>query len=419
MDLSSSAGGSDSDSDASSVFDSISLSSSSDGTTESTSDSNCSDDFGGEGLLPEPPPPARGPPRRTRPRRSPLAPPRLPLRWYGGALSTIDEEGPPARGAIDPAAHGRSASPTRPVGEEWREVDLWGGSGSEGTRSFALGGTDAGPGVGDTISNLVVDFINEDSDENLIVEFPHKRSGDAVCSESVCSIADESEGAADCNDHDKEDTVIPRADCDSRGWCVRHPHVRLRRRTRLLGNKWEDLMTACPDCCMEELLRRYAKSGIGNDADDESGPEDKAGFGTGKCDHSVVTKDTHQTTGSYGTSATEKSNESSVAQERGGPVRVSELPRGRENEDPPGTNARSRSALLKLNLCAPMNGIRLLKLPSSHQGCPGGLREPLEDNRTQPKIHCTSLAKSDQAACIFRCPSWLPRVGISLRRRAQ
>ena len=50
--------------------------------------------------------------------------------------------------------------------------------------------------------------------------------------------------------------------CDSRGRCIYHPHVRLRKRKKLtLGrrggkeNKWKTLMKACPDCCMEEMLK--------------------------------------------------------------------------------------------------------------------------------------------------------------------
>lgn len=43
---------------------------------------------------------------------------------------------------------------------------------------------------------------------------------------------------------------------DSRGRCVRHPDVRLRKR-RLFGGEWRVLAAACPDCCMDELAKLH------------------------------------------------------------------------------------------------------------------------------------------------------------------
>ena len=40
---------------------------------------------------------------------------------------------------------------------------------------------------------------------------------------------------------------------DRKGYCVRHPHVRLRKK-KILGG-WNVLITNCPDCCMEECGR--------------------------------------------------------------------------------------------------------------------------------------------------------------------
>lgn len=365
MNVSSSSVGIDSDSDASSVFDWTSLSSGS--STESASYSDCND-------IPLP----HGPPPR-RPRRSPVPPaPRLPLRRNDGGLSTIDEEKPPNpkldRSLIDPAADVRSASLKLPAGGEWWEVDLWGGGNDERTRSSSSGGTNSDSG-GTGSGGLMVHFIDEDSDEScLIADFPHNHGGYTVCSESICSIADKSEGVADGDDEDEDaairrasesarstnksesndagdvredndidDTIIPRAVCDSKGRCVRHPHVRLRRRTRLRGNKWENSMTACPDCFMEELLRKYAEHGISNGCDDSG--------------HSVVTKGTLHTRGSHGTATTEPGRES------GGAPR--QLSHGEEGGWSPRTSPRSRSVPLKLHLRTPMNGLRLLKLPSA------------------------------------------------------
>ena len=47
-------------------------------------------------------------------------------------------------------------------------------------------------------------------------------------------------------------------DFDSKGRCVRHPHVWLRKK-RLFGYGWNVLMSACPDCCVDELRRLHAK----------------------------------------------------------------------------------------------------------------------------------------------------------------
>mmetsp|Transcript_1847 Transcript_1847/g.3582 ORF Transcript_1847/g.3582 Transcript_1847/m.3582 type:complete len:1011 (-) Transcript_1847:204-3236(-) len=41
---------------------------------------------------------------------------------------------------------------------------------------------------------------------------------------------------------------------DSKGRCIAHPHIRLRKK-KLLGRGWKVLMNACPDCCVEELRR--------------------------------------------------------------------------------------------------------------------------------------------------------------------
>lgn len=39
---------------------------------------------------------------------------------------------------------------------------------------------------------------------------------------------------------------------DDRGRCIKHPHIRLRRKKMLGG--WKIMMTNCPDCCIEQML---------------------------------------------------------------------------------------------------------------------------------------------------------------------
>lgn len=41
---------------------------------------------------------------------------------------------------------------------------------------------------------------------------------------------------------------------DSKGRCVNHPQIRLRKK-KLFGRGWKVLMNACPDCCVDELRR--------------------------------------------------------------------------------------------------------------------------------------------------------------------
>jgi len=50
------------------------------------------------------------------------------------------------------------------------------------------------------------------------------------------------------------DQPIDTNEYDERGRCVRHPHVKLRKK-KMFGKKWKVLMSACPDCCVDELKR--------------------------------------------------------------------------------------------------------------------------------------------------------------------
>merc|ERR1712060_871738 len=39
---------------------------------------------------------------------------------------------------------------------------------------------------------------------------------------------------------------------DEKGRCVRHPYIQLRKKN-MFGSNWKVLMSACPDCCVDEL----------------------------------------------------------------------------------------------------------------------------------------------------------------------
>ncbi|KAL7516118.1 hypothetical protein ACHAWX_004355 [Stephanocyclus meneghinianus] len=60
-------------------------------------------------------------------------------------------------------------------------------------------------------------------------------------------------------DNDDQDISVSTNNYDSKGRCVRHPHVRLRKK-KILGRGWKILMSACPDCCVEELRRIKSES---------------------------------------------------------------------------------------------------------------------------------------------------------------
>ena len=55
------------------------------------------------------------------------------------------------------------------------------------------------------------------------------------------------------NGNNKDDEEIMTYLFDRKGYCVRHSHVRLRKK-KLLGG-WNVLITNCPDCCVEEMNR--------------------------------------------------------------------------------------------------------------------------------------------------------------------
>ena len=44
-----------------------------------------------------------------------------------------------------------------------------------------------------------------------------------------------------------------------RGRCVRHPHIKLRKK-KLMGG-WKIMLVNCPDCCIEEMLRMRREAG--------------------------------------------------------------------------------------------------------------------------------------------------------------
>lgn len=70
--------------------------------------------------------------------------------------------------------------------------------------------------------------------------------------ESETNVSDTPSANADHND--SETPVMSQASAyDDKGRCVKHPHIKLRKK-KLLGG-WKVMLVNCPDCCIEEMLK--------------------------------------------------------------------------------------------------------------------------------------------------------------------
>ncbi|KAL7547602.1 hypothetical protein ACHAWF_010897 [Thalassiosira exigua] len=147
------------------------------------------------------------------------------LGTYGGPLSSI-LEGPDlgsggGGAALAPDAHRLSSSLTLPSSTATARASLE-RRGSAGRRRRV-----SDPGA----------FDDDRGREPLLVDFPRDD--------------DESSEARGLPPR-----VFPEEmRCDDRGRCVRHPSVQLRRRRRPWSDEWVELISACPDCCLEEIDR--------------------------------------------------------------------------------------------------------------------------------------------------------------------
>ena len=95
-------------------------------------------------------------------------------------------------------------------------------------------------------------------------------------------VASESPGQTESETSPEEDTASDMNESDSfpltqasayddKGRCVKHPHIRLRKKKMLGG--WNVLLVNCPDCCIEEMLklRRNNGKGAGHEAAKQGG----------------------------------------------------------------------------------------------------------------------------------------------------
>jgi len=61
--------------------------------------------------------------------------------------------------------------------------------------------------------------------------------------------------------HHRGEALLEPSVFDDRGRCVRHPHIRLRKKKMMGG--WKIVLVNCPDCCIEGMLRMRLEAGDG------------------------------------------------------------------------------------------------------------------------------------------------------------
>jgi hypothetical protein len=79
----------------------------------------------------------------------------------------------------------------------------------------------------------------------------NRRHEQAGLTESETNISDAPDNA---DPNDSEAPVMAKAsEYDDKGRCVKHPHIKLRKKKMLGG--WKVMLVNCPDCCIEEMLK--------------------------------------------------------------------------------------------------------------------------------------------------------------------
>jgi hypothetical protein len=63
--------------------------------------------------------------------------------------------------------------------------------------------------------------------------------------------------------HDRGGPLLGPSPFDERGRCVKHPHVRLRKKKMMGG--WKVMLVNCPDCCIVEMLKMRQEGNGGGD----------------------------------------------------------------------------------------------------------------------------------------------------------
>ena len=209
-------------------------------------------------------------------------PPRLSLREYGGPLTPINEI-PQSSSSLIYTKHRLSSSLTLPTTYTITQHENENDENDVSRRRHSLPSS-VNNETYDTTNLLLVDFPhNEISRQQqrrslLLVDFPHNNK---TCDyddddDDDLTIATNKNG---CNNKDEKNDETTHhvvntttTCCDEYGRCIKHPNVQLRSKLFF----WDRiLLTACPDCCMEELTRLYENySTTGNKNEDEDDDND-------------------------------------------------------------------------------------------------------------------------------------------------
>ena len=184
--------------------------------------------------------------------------PRLSLRQYGGALTSITETPQLKRSAIfDPTSHRLSSSLTLPssIQSHQHQNNNTIPSGSRRRHTVQSVGTN-------NDATSTIQWYDSDGSA-LLVDFPHKHDdGDQ-------SVEDGYANQPCSNTHNLSDTTNntninnnnSNNTYDKHGRCIHHPQIQLRRRQLFsFSTEWKTIFKVCPDCCMEELNKLYASS---------------------------------------------------------------------------------------------------------------------------------------------------------------
>jgi hypothetical protein len=113
-------------------------------------------------------------------------------------------------------------------------------------------------------TNMVINSVPNDDEVSALTFMGHSSRSTSEypnCHRtSICenSSQDEDDYNAEVADKAKLSLsmmITNTSDYDTKtGRCIHHPHVRLRKK-KLFGKGWKVLMSACPDCCVDELRR--------------------------------------------------------------------------------------------------------------------------------------------------------------------
>jgi len=111
---------------------------------------------------------------------------------------------------------------------------------------------------------------NRDNDPSLENignnDLDNPETGGEVCEMSLNDPLEDLEvlsaGSSEASGFRSHGETIDPTEYDAKGRCVRHPHVRLRKK-KILGGGWRVLLGECPRCCLDELVDRAENQDVG------------------------------------------------------------------------------------------------------------------------------------------------------------